>query len=182
MRGIRASPDFEEVPNDGRSMLPLASPIAIFVSNPDVNNGEFLPVAIQINSTRNSPVYTPDDGDNWIIAKILVQSAVFTLGELLEHLLHTHIVNDPLCVAGKRNLPVAHPMAQLVRQHCRGTLTTNKVGEISLLPVGGRVDRLLTVGFSGQNDILNNGFNKWSYDMHDPSYRLKVCYFLQLKP
>lgn len=155
-------------------MIPLTSPIAIFVSNPDVNNGEFLPVAIQINSTQNSPVYTPEDGDKWTIAKLAVQSAAFTLAELLEHLLYTHMVNDPLCLSGKRNLPIAHPMSQLIRQHCRGTLTTNKVGELSLLPAGGRVDRILTVGFRGQNDVLNNGFNKFSFNMHDPNYRLKV--------
>ncbi|RDD39626.1 Allene oxide synthase-lipoxygenase protein [Trichoplax sp. H2] len=173
LRGIRTSPDFEEIPNDGRTMMTLMSPIAIFVSNPDVNHGEFLPVAIQINSTQNSPVYTPDDGDNWTIAKILVQMSAFTTAELLEHLLHTHLVNDPLCVSGKRNIPITHPVGQLIRQHCRGTLTTNKVGELSLIPLGGRVDRILTVGFKGQNDVINNGFNTWSFNNHDPNYRLK---------
>ena len=155
-------------------MAPLASPIAIFVSNPDINHGEFLPVAIQINSTKKSPVYTPADGDDWKVAKLLVQSAAFTTAEIIEHLLHSHIVNGPICASYKRHIPSLHPLGQLLLQHCLGTLTTSIVAKYILLPPNGQVDNIFTIGYRGQADILNDGFNKWSYEMNSPEYRLKV--------
>ena len=155
-------------------MIPLASPIAIFVSNPDINHGEFLPVAIQVNSSQNYPVYTPADGDRWKVAKLFVQSAAFTTAEIVEHLLHSHIVNAPICASYKRHIPLTHPLGQLLLHHCLGTLTTSVVAQYSLLPHKGEIDNIFTIGYRGQADILNDGFNKWSYKMSDPLYRFKV--------
>ena len=157
-------------------MAPLASPIAIFVSNPDFNHGEFLPVAIQVNSTQDSPVYTPVDGDNWKTAKLLVQSASFTVAEISEHLLHAHLANGPVCLATRRHIAPTHPLSDVINQHCVGTLTTSTVAKHILLPQGGQADNIFTVGHQGQNDILKNGFNKWSYNMNNPHYRLEVRY------
>ncbi|EDV21123.1 uncharacterized protein TRIADDRAFT_60387 [Trichoplax adhaerens] len=122
LRALPQGPDINEVPTDNRTMQNTSSPIAIFVSNPDVNNGQLLPVAIQMDSTPTSSVFTPADGDNWSIAKTRAQLATYVSSQLVEHLLKTQFLMDPVCVVGNRHLPLKHPLRQILRRHCVGTL------------------------------------------------------------
>lgn len=71
-----------------RTMWNFLSPIALFASAKVAGKGqnELVPVAIQMDSKPGSKVYTPNDGDNWLIAKLNVQVTDLGYSQIVEHL------------------------------------------------------------------------------------------------
>ena len=116
------------------TVLQMTSPIAFFVvgeSEPGTLK-RLNPVAIQMDSTPDSKVYTPLDGKDWFLAKSFVQRADFNTLHLIEKRLKTHLYLDAACTLVEKYFSEYHPVYQLIRQHCRAALETNKLFEIKL--------------------------------------------------
>ncbi|KAL9962224.1 hypothetical protein ACROYT_G031306 [Oculina patagonica] len=69
-----------------RAMWDFLSPIALFASANAGEYNELVPVAIQMDYKPGSAVYTPANGDNWMMAKLNVQITDLGYAQLVEHL------------------------------------------------------------------------------------------------
>ncbi len=128
----------------------LFAPLALFVSS--VPGRELRPVAIQCRQIPavDNPLLTPRNGQNWLIAKAIVESADGNLHEGSTHLARTHLAMEAFIMATFRQLATDHPLRILLQPHFEGTLAINDSAWKHLVSDGGAVDRLLagTIGTS----------------------------------
>ena len=94
------------------------------------------PVVIQIGQNRGtSPVfYAPQRGTQktseywgWQMAKTVVQTADFNHHEMFSHLGETHLISEAFCIATHRQLPLGHPLRELLEPHFEGDLYINNL-------------------------------------------------------
>jgi arachidonate 15-lipoxygenase len=120
----------------------LYAPLALFVV--DKESRRLMPVAIQCQQkpAPDNPIFTPDDGYNWLIAKTIVSIADGNYHEAIAHLGRTHLFVEPFVIATHRQLAANHPLNLLLRTHFEGTLAINHMARGHLVNEGGPVDRL----------------------------------------
>ena len=120
----------------------IYAPLALFAV--DKTSRDLMPVAIQCEQTpaADNPVFTPDDGFNWLIAKTIVEMADGNYHEAVTHLGRTHLFIEPFVIATHRQLSVNHPLSMLLRPHFEGTLAINNAAHERLISDRGNVDRL----------------------------------------
>ncbi len=120
----------------------LYAPLAAFVV--EQTSKTLLPVAIQCKQTpaRDNPIFTPDDGFNWLIAKTIVEIADANLHEAHTHLGRTHLFVEPFVVTTFRQLAPTHPLARLLVPHFEGTLAINAAAWQKLIATKGPIDAL----------------------------------------
>ncbi len=120
----------------------IYSPLALFVVPPSSNpSRSLIPLAIQCQTER--PVFTPLDGENWTIAKSIVQMADSNYHELVSHLGRTHLFIEPFVIATKRRLPANHHLRILLEPHFEGTILINYGAHQLLIADRRQVDALL---------------------------------------
>lgn len=121
----------------------LFAPMALFVV--DRVSRQLRPVAIQCRQTPgpDNPIFTPDDGPNWMIAKTTVEIADGNVHESSTHLGRTHFLIEPFVISTFRQLAPNHPLFLLLVPHFEGTLRINRMAWKYLIQDGGVVDRLL---------------------------------------
>jgi arachidonate 15-lipoxygenase len=118
------------------------APLALFAVPP--GGRSLVPVAIQCGpspSTYN-PIFLPRDGENWFMAKSIVQVADTNVHQAASHLGRTHLFIEPFVIATHNQLSRTHPLFVLLTPHFEGTLAINE-GALSLLASRGLVDLLL---------------------------------------
>lgn len=121
----------------------LYAPLALFAVN-KLTRG-LTPVAIQCKQkpAADNPVFTPDDGYNWRIAKTIVEIADGNYHEAITHLGRTHLTVEPFVLAAHRQFGRNHPLNVLLQPHFDGTLAINHLARLKLISEDGVVDRLL---------------------------------------
>jgi arachidonate 15-lipoxygenase len=121
----------------------LYAPLALFVVTGPAK--ELLPVAIQCRQepAPDNPVFTPNDGYNWLIAKTIVETADGNLHEASTHLGRTHLAMEAFLLASYRQLSWRHPLRVLLGPHFEGTLAINEMAWKFLVSEGGAVDYLM---------------------------------------
>ena len=62
------------------------------------------------------------------MAKEEVQRADIVYVEIIEHLLKTHLLMEPICVIMHRSFSILHLLYQLFNPHCKYLSVTNSVG------------------------------------------------------
>jgi len=165
-------PDITE-PRPTRKMWKSLSPIALFASRPGDNGApaQLRPVAIQLDYKTDSPVYSPEDGGLWILAKESFQVTDFAYVEIVEHLLKTHLMMEPFCVCILRHLSKLHPLHQIMKYHCRGLLPTNKVGFPKLVDDKAYMHQLFAIGNTGSVTLLVRAYQTLTWA--DTDFRAK---------
>ena len=120
----------------------LYAPLAAFVV--EKGTGNLLPVAIQCKQkpADDNPIFTPNDGFNWLIAKTTVEIADGNMHEAFTHLGRTHLFIEPFVVSMFRQLAPHHPVAVLLAPHFQGTLAINAAAWQHLIANKGAVDKL----------------------------------------
>ena len=105
-----------------------------------------LPIAIQCGQVASdqAPIYTPNDGTAWNMAKTIVQIADFNYHELVSHLAATHLLIEPFIVTTHRQLADNHPLKVLLLPHFEGTIFINWAAQLALVNTGGKVDTLFS--------------------------------------
>jgi arachidonate 15-lipoxygenase len=95
-------------------------------------------VAIQINQEPGptNPVFTPEDGWNWEIAKTCVQNADCNDSEYYRHLGLAHVLTEAFILATYRQLPTSHPLYVLLTPNFQGTFFTNNLAITSINDAG----------------------------------------------
>jgi arachidonate 15-lipoxygenase len=91
-------------------------------------------VAIQAGQEPgpDNPIFTPDGGWNWEIAKTIVQNADCNDSEYFRHLGLGHLLTEAFILATYRQLPRQHPLYVLLTPHFQGTLATNSTAVNSI--------------------------------------------------
>ncbi len=120
----------------------LYAPLALFAV--DRVTRELRPVAIQCQQApgADNPIFTPDDGYNWLIAKTLVEIADGNAHETITHLARTHLLIEPFVICTHRQLAPNHPLHVLLLPHFEGTLSINDASWRHLVANKGAVDKL----------------------------------------
>lgn len=132
--------DMESSPLDGTVERFLVPSIALFEVVDDIL--PIRPIGIQLSQKEATPIFTPDDGYNWMIAKACFESADFIIHEVVSHLGSTHVVLEGPVVAMNRQLPKVHPIRAILAPHLEGTALINWAAQALLIVPGGGVDRL----------------------------------------
>ena len=145
----------------------LAHPVVLFCVS---DRGQLMPVAIQLyQSPDKGPVFTPDDDpDLWLAVKSFVQSADAQVHEVVEHLLHGHLIVEIFDVAMHRTLPVAHPVHKLLAPHMEFTMAVNNSARSQMLAPGGPIDATMAIGAKGAFELLARAWwEQWDYARHN---------------
>jgi arachidonate 15-lipoxygenase len=139
----------------------LYAPLALFAVNKDTK--KLVPVAIQCKQQPGpeNPIFTPDDGYNWRIAKTIVEIADGNYHEAITHLGRTHLTVEPFVIAAHRELGPTHPVNMLLQPHFDGTLAINHLARLKLISPDGVVDRLLSGKISA-----TLGLSAWGVQHH----------------
>lgn len=143
----------------------LYAPLALFAV--DKGTRRLSPIAIQCRQQPgpDNPIFTPDDGYNWRIAKTIVEIADGNYHQTVTHLGRTHLTVEPFAVAAHRYLAPGHPVFVLLRTHFEGTMAINHMARTKLISPGGVVDRLLagtinaSLGLSARG-VQNHAFKE----------------------
>ena len=130
-------------------------------------------------SFTDSDVFKPSDGYNWEFAKLQVQLADILVSSIYNHLLRVHLRMEPVCLAFKRHLSSFHPLYDVLKYHCRGTLEVNNNGLVSLLAMGKALHQLASVGHIGSTKIVNDGYLKMRWGDNDllTDIAVSLCQF-----
>ncbi|MBE9029281.1 lipoxygenase [filamentous cyanobacterium LEGE 11480] len=129
------------------------------------DRGELAPIAIQIGTAAESPVYTPfDQPEKWLFAKLCVQVADANHHEMDTHLCRTHFVMEPFAVATARQLADSHPLNLLLTPHLRFMLANNHLGRERLINKKGPVDNLLAGTREESLALVKSAYKSWSID------------------
>lgn len=147
------------------TVLQMTSPIAFFVVTKDELGIKRLnPVAIQMDSKPEAKVYTPIYGKDWFLAKSFVQRADYNSLHLIRKRLKVHLYLDAPCTLVEKYFSEYHPIYQVVRQHCRAALETNKLFEIKLFGRSGPIYKVLSVDYSSALEIVNKEYERMTFD------------------
>ncbi|MFN6536375.1 MAG: lipoxygenase family protein [Nostoc sp. EkiNYC01] len=147
----------------------IYSPLALFVVPPSSNPSRSLvPVAIQCHPEH--PVFTPLDGENWTIAKNIVQMADSNYHELVSHLGRTHLFIEPFVIATKRRLPTKHHLRILLEPHFEGTILINYGAHKVLIADGGQVDTLLASTIESDRQLTVQAAQDYLHHFNDAMF------------
>lgn len=152
------------------TVIDAYSPIAIFASKPSrqTRRNRLKPVAIQLDSSKDSAVYTPMDSELWLMAKHVLQVTDFVQTQVIDHLSNVHLFMEPLCVCMQRQFSKLHPLHQILKYHCLGLLGTNKLGFPFLFaPGNGTLDKLTTVGARGAIRMVQRAYQSFNWRSTD---------------
>jgi arachidonate 15-lipoxygenase len=135
----------------------LAAPIALFVV--DKVTRQLKPVAIQCQQKPGpkNPIFLPNDGWNWQIAKTFVEIADGNVHEAMIHLGRTHLVIEPFVVTTLRQLATSHPLSHLLRPHFDGTMSINKASWRHLIAEKGGVEKLFSASLPAARGLAVKG-------------------------
>ncbi|MEG5047998.1 lipoxygenase family protein [Microcoleus sp. B4-C1] len=147
------------------------APLALFAVPPvSSSSRSLIPVAIQCQQpsvSENPPVFTPLDGDNWMVAKTIVQMADSNYHELVSHLGRTHLFIEPFVLATKRKLPANHKLIILLDPHFEGTILINYGAHKTLIANGGKVDELLASTIEDDRVLAVEGAKSYLHNFND---------------
>ncbi|XP_068762516.1 polyunsaturated fatty acid 5-lipoxygenase-like isoform X2 [Montipora capricornis] len=158
-----------------RTMRDSLSPIALFASAKikGTDRNELVPVAIQMDYKPDSAVFTPSDGDNWMLAKLNVQVTDLGYSQIVEHLAKVHYLMEPFCVSLKRTLAALHPLNQMLKYHCREIVVPNAFGTPALVGEQGFMDLLFAIGNEGALRLLRDGHQYATWEATDFRAQIK---------
>ncbi|XP_020627617.1 allene oxide synthase-lipoxygenase protein-like [Orbicella faveolata] len=169
-----------------RTMWDTLSPIALFASAENflTKTNNLVPVAIQMDYTPDSAVYTPEDDDNWMLAKLNVQVTDLGYAQIVEHLAKVHFLMEPFCVILKRTLSSAHPLHQMLKYHCRDVTVPNTIGAPKLVNEGQFMDQLFAFGNNGTARLLTDAhpLTTWNVTDFRKEIRKRGVYDKELLP
>ena len=144
----------------------LCAPLALFAVPKDSEPSRYLrPIAIQCfpQPGPDNPIFTPTDGENWLIAKTIVQIADGNFHEAISHLGRTHLFIEPFAIATHRTLPADNPLRMLLLPHFEGTFLINYGAQEFLIVPKGGVDKLLAPAIDASRVIATQGAQSYLF-------------------
>nr|XP_055054319.1 polyunsaturated fatty acid 5-lipoxygenase-like [Misgurnus anguillicaudatus] len=126
----------------------LTAPICLLYNN---KQDQIVPIAIQLSQTtgETSPIFLPDDKDDWMLAKMWVKSSDYNVHQLVTHLLKTHLISEVFEVAMYRQLSAVHPVYKLLIPHVRFTIAINAEARNFLVSDDGVFSKISSISGEG---------------------------------
>jgi arachidonate 15-lipoxygenase len=156
----------------------LAAPLALFAVPAARGSAPrpLRPVAIQCGQRPGpgTPVFTPEDGWAWRMAKSLVQTADGHHHQVVAHFANTHMVVEPFVLATMRQLDRDHPLSVLLRPHFEGTLYINDSAQRVLLAPRGGVDLVMSTRIDISRGLAGTVMQSWELDDALPPVALRL--------
>ena len=118
------------------------APLALFVVDKQSKRLRTVGIQCKQKPGPDNPIFTPQDGYNWLMAKTIVEIADGNYHEAVTHLGRTHLLMEPFVVCTYRQLAESHPLFQLLTPHFEGTLAINEAAWRHLIANKGAVDKL----------------------------------------
>ncbi|ESO01912.1 hypothetical protein HELRODRAFT_66358, partial [Helobdella robusta] len=146
----------------------IASPIVLFYLN-DVET--LLPLAIQLNqepASDSNPIWTPNDKEGWLLAKLWVRCSDFNYQFAVSHLFNCHFLMEPFLIATMRCLPSSHPCYKILLPHFRYLLVSNTLIRHQLLSENGAVDKYTSLGRLGFQELMERHWSQFHFDHLNP--------------
>lgn len=146
------------------------APVGLFAVPPvGSSSRSLIPVAIQCQqpSVANNPVFTPLNGDNWMVAKTIFQMADCNYHEVVSHLGRTHLFVEPFVIATKRQLPANHKLRLLLEPHFEGTILINYGAHKTLIAPGWDVDKLLASSIENDQVLAVKGAQSYLHNFNN---------------
>ena len=144
---------------DGRVKF-IHAPIALF--HRPQGAPALVPIAIQIDQRpRPGNLFTPRDGDAWLLAKIAVQAADYALSMMAHHVQRVHLGLESFAMATARQLARRHPLAVLLRPHLHCVLVQEELSRRLFVNPGGYIDRLFAPTREGSLEIAARSHRAW---------------------
>ena len=135
----------------------LSSPVALF----HYSQKGLEPLLIE---QEKGKVVTPSKNgvavDDWMRAKLSVQTADVTHHELITHLCYTHLSMEAFAIATSRHLPYNHPLFQLLHPHFQYLLAINTRGNNLLLGEGSAIDQLIATTREVSLNLMNRAYRE----------------------
>ncbi|XP_065183061.1 polyunsaturated fatty acid 5-lipoxygenase-like [Sycon ciliatum] len=146
----------------------MMAPIALFLSTHD-DSYPLKPVAIQLGHTASSWVCTPQGSSFfwWTVAKLYVNNADGLVSQIVHHLVNAHLISESFAVSMHRKLPEQHPVYQILKFHFEGLIPINTMGFQLLTPANGSVSQIAGFGHKGLLDLIEVGYEHWTYEKMD---------------
>jgi len=155
----------------------IMAPIVLYVRSDDFDGLHL--AAIQLDQAATGadtfPVMLaaeasqPGQANNWLVAKMCVQSADISYNQAVNHLGQTHLIEEAFALVTRRQLADQHPLNALLRKHFAALLVINQLGALTLLKSGpdGLLNHLLAPGLTGSVELITNRYDAWSFDQLD---------------
>lgn len=135
-----------------------------------------MPLAIQLfQDPSEGPIFTPkDDPGLWKVVKAFTQSADAQVHEVVEHLLHGHLIVEVFDIAMNRTLPDAHPINKLLMPHFEFTMAVNDSARTKMLAPGGPIDRTMAVGAKGAFELMGRAWwEQWDFSRNNVKHDIQ---------
>lgn len=157
----------------------LCAPMALFCwTRGGRDGGRLHPVAIQLAQKpdpESAPIFTPQDGIKWRIAKLFVQNADGIQLQSIAHLQHCHLNVEPIILPTMRQLAGNHPVHVLLKPHFRFTIAINENSRTSLVTPQGVVDSILSPDLEqGTYELIRRAHGEWRFDEATPDVMFKA--------
>ena len=140
------------------------APLALFVVAKTTRRLTAVAIQCRQEPGPDNPVFTPDDGYNWLIAKTIVGMADGNVHEPVTHLARTHLFVEPFVMATQRQLSSRHPVGILLRPHFEGTLHINDMAQRYLIAPKGGVHRLCAGSIESIRKLAVQGVQEYAFN------------------
>ncbi|MTJ14048.1 lipoxygenase [Anabaena sp. UHCC 0187] len=118
------------------------------------------PVLIEVEKGRVvTPAISGGAADDWMRAKLYVQTADATHHQLIAHGTYTHLAMEALAIATPRQLPYNHPVYQLLSPHFQFLIAINN-RENSILSA---IDHLIAPTLQTSKRLMSKAYREKSF-------------------
>ena len=146
----------------------MSPAVALFALTPD--RSALMPVAIQCGQDpKETPYFTPADGEHWRWAKIHYQVAESNYHGVVEHGTLCHMLVCAIGVAAMRNLAPGHPIRVLLEPHLEHTLGVN-IATKGLFAPGGLTTELQSVSLEGTVDLSSRAWKTFDWTQRSATH------------
>ncbi len=122
------------------------------------------PLLIEVEKGRVvTPAISGGAADDWMRAKLYVQTADATHHQLIAHLTYTHLAMEALAIATPRQLPYNHPVNQLLSPHFKFLMAINHRGNSVLLAAEAAIDNLMATTLTTSKRLMNKAYREKSF-------------------